>query len=178
MLATLPGTVVLYYGDEIGMTDLDVPPEFQRDSMTIGAANPRGNRDRARTPLRWDDSPDGGFTTGSARPWLPLPPASAPNVAGQRADRGSILWLCRELIALRHADAGFALSSPDFLPAPDGLLAYRAGDLLVAANLTAGPIEPPPGAGEVLLSTSGRAVRPEVLPPWQGIIARWRPETL
>jgi alpha-glucosidase len=178
VLATLPGTVVLYYGDEIGMTDLDVPPEFQRDSMTIGAANPRGNRDRARTPLRWDDSPDGGFTTGSARPWLPLPPASAPSVAGQRADRGSILWLCRELIALRHADAGFALSSPEFMPAPDGLLAYRAGDLLVAANLTAGPIEPPPGAGEVLLSTSGRAVRPEVLPPWQGIIARWRPETL
>ena len=78
------------------------------------------------------------------------------------------------LIALRHADASFAVSSPEFLTGPDGLLAYRAGDLLVAANLTAGPIEPPAAAGKVLLSTSGRAGRPEVLPPWQGIIARWQ----
>ena len=48
VLTTLPGTTVLYYGDEIGMTDVDVPPELRRDAMTRNAANPRGNRDRAQ----------------------------------------------------------------------------------------------------------------------------------
>ncbi len=85
MLTTLPGTTVLYYGDEIGMTDVDVPPELRRDAMTRNAANPRGNRDRARTPMRWDDSPGAGFTADDVRPWLPLGPSSAANVAAQRA---------------------------------------------------------------------------------------------
>ena len=61
MLATLPGTTVLYYGDEIGMTDVEVPVELRRDNATLDVA--RGaDRDRARTPMPWDGSPGGGFT--------------------------------------------------------------------------------------------------------------------
>ena len=49
VLATLPGTAVLYYGDEIGMTDVDVPAALRRDNATLDVE--RGaDRDRARTP--------------------------------------------------------------------------------------------------------------------------------
>ena len=68
ILTTLPGAAVLYYGDEIGMADVDVPPQLQRDAMTRPTGQ-RGNRDRARTPMRWDDSGGAGFTAG-ARPAL------------------------------------------------------------------------------------------------------------
>ena len=173
VLATLPGAVVLYYGDEIGMTDLDVPLALQRDLMTIGSANPRGSRDRARTPLRWDDSESAGFTDGGVTPWLPLPPASAPNVAAQRADPGSVLRLCQQLIALRHTEIGSApAASWELLPGPAGLLTYRSGGLVIAANLGDAPVATPDAAGEVLLSTAGTAGRPAALGPWQGIAAR------
>jgi alpha-glucosidase len=83
LLATLPGAVVLYYGDEIGMLDVAVPPELQRDEMTLAEDSQRGNRDRARTPMQWDGSASGGFTA-AARPWLPVGDAAARNVAAER----------------------------------------------------------------------------------------------
>jgi len=180
MLLTLPGTAVLYYGDEIGMTDLDVPPELQRDAMTRGTANPGDNRDRGRTPMRWDDSAGAGFTAADVRPWLPLPPSSAPNVAAQRADTGSTLWFCRQLIAMRHAEIGTALAEFELLQGPPGLLAYRVGGLVVAVNLSAEPAPVPAQAGQLLLDTTAAPgqptlQRPAMLQPWQGIVARWQP---
>jgi len=43
VLTTLPGTTVLYYGDEIGMCDVDVPPALRRDNATleVGAGDNR-----------------------------------------------------------------------------------------------------------------------------------------
>ena len=67
---TLRGTALLYYGDEIGMTDVPIPPER--------AADPDG-RDPSRTPMQWDSSPAAGFTTG--QPWLPSRPAPAPSTS-------------------------------------------------------------------------------------------------
>ena len=71
VLATLPGTSVLYYGDEIGMTDVDVPVALRRDHATLDVEG-GADRDRARTPMPWDDSPGGGFTGPGVTPWLPL----------------------------------------------------------------------------------------------------------
>src|SRR5215469_37059 len=175
VLTTLPGTTVLYYGDEIGMTDVDVPPELRRDAMTRDSSNPRGNRDRARTPMRWDDSPGAGFTADDIQPWLPLPPSSASNVAAQRADPQSTLWFCRQLIAMRHAEIGAEVAGLELLPGPDGVLAYRVGGLVVAANLGSEPADVPGRAGQLVLDTDGAAQRPAVLQPWQGIVARGRP---
>ncbi len=170
LLLTLPGATVLYYGDEIGMTDVDVPPELQRDAMTIGSASPRGIRDRARTPMRWDGSPGAGFTADRVVPWLPLPPATAPSVASEREDAGSVLWLCKQLIALRHDEIG---AEPDFvpLPGPDGLLAYRSGSLIVAANLGSRPVPVPEPAGEVLVDVHATGQADGALQPLQGIAA-------
>jgi alpha-glucosidase len=155
ILATLPGTTVLYYGDEIGMTDVDIPPQLRRDKMTRDAAAGRENRDRARTPMRWDGSPSGGFTADGVRPWLPLGGAAAASVASQRADRGSVLWLCRDLLSLRRAESGGQIASYQAVPAPDGQWVYRVGGLLVAANLTDQPAACAEPLGEVLLSSAG-----------------------
>jgi len=143
--------------------------------MTRNAANPRGNRDRGRTPLRWDDSPGAGFTAAGVRPWLPLPSGSGPNVAAQRADTQSVLWLCKQLIAIRHTEIGSEVPELELLPGPAGLLAYQAGGLVVAANLSEQPAEVPAQAGQLLLATGPQARPASVLPPWQGIVARSRP---
>jgi alpha-glucosidase len=92
ILLGLHGTPCLYYGDEIGMADVPVPPDRQQD--------PAG-RDPARTPMPWDASPHHGFTTGA--PWLPPGPAK-PNVADQRDDPGSIFSLYREALAIRRKE--------------------------------------------------------------------------
>jgi alpha-glucosidase len=177
LLATLPGTSVLYYGDEIGMLDVDVPPDLQRDEMTLGVTDGQGNRDRARTPMQWDESPSAGFTT-APRPWLPAGDAAARNVAAQRADRGSTLWLCRELLALRRAELGGQVAPYEELAGADGMWAYRVGGptgLTVLANLSGHARTWPGECGEFLLTTGGEPGRdPDgvTLGPWTGLIAR------
>ena len=130
--------------------------------------------------MRWDDSATAGFTTTGVRPWLPLPPSSAPNVAAQHADTGSTLWFCRQLIALRHTEIGAELTEFELLPGPPGLLAYQVGKLVVAANLSAEPAPLPCQVGQLLLDTTGAPKhpapqQPAVLQPWQGIAARRQP---
>jgi alpha-glucosidase len=176
VLCTLPGTTVLYYGDEIGMGDVDVPVELQRDAMTLGGHNPQGNRDRARTPMPWDGSPSGGFTDGAARPWLPLGDTARRSVAAQREQPGSLLWFCRDLLSLRRGELSGKITEYAALPAPDGLWCYQAGPLRVSANFTGHPAELPGPAGPVLLSTAAAvAAEPAgrtVLRPWEGIVTR------
>src|SRR6516225_2662980 len=81
VLATLPGTTVLYYGDEIAMTDTQVPSELRRDRMTPGVGT--GGRDAVRTPMQWDGSPSAGFTADGVMPWLPYGDSAHRNVAAQ-----------------------------------------------------------------------------------------------
>jgi alpha-glucosidase len=174
VLATLPGTTVLYYGDEIGMTDVDVPPALRRDTGRPG----KGNRDRGRTPMPWDASPGGGFTAPGVVPWLPVADHPVSNVADQRADAGSVLWLCRRLLALRRTELSGTVAGFEHLPAPEGQWAYRVGALIVAANFSGQPTGIPRAAGEVLLTTSGAEPGPAgllpsgVLGPWEGLVAR------
>ena len=91
LLLTLRGAPFLYAGEEIGMQDL---PRSRR------AAHDRAGRDAQRSPMQWDASPGGGFTTGE--PWLPLVDPEATSVAAQRSDHGSLLTLYRRLIEVRR----------------------------------------------------------------------------
>jgi alpha-glucosidase len=174
VLATLPGAMVLYYGDEIGMADVEVPPQLQRDRMTLGRRG-RANRDRARTPMQWDASPAAGFTANGVKPWLPLGDNAAHNVAAQRADETSTLWLCRRLLALRRAEFHGQIASYTPLPAPPGLWVYRVGTLTVAGNFSSAATDPLDLGGPVVLST-GDAVRGSpggvALGPWEAVIVR------
>jgi alpha-glucosidase len=170
VLAMLPGTLVLYYGDEIGMTDVTVPPELSRD--TLGGTSARPSRDRARTPMRWDGSPTAGFTSPGVVGWLPVGDPSGCNVAAQRNDPSSVLTFCRELIKLRRERAGQATLRYERLAAPAGIWHYAAGGVEVASNFTGQPaklLEPP--HGRVVLSTTARGQDdPAALAPWEGVI--------
>ncbi len=106
MLFTMPGVPFLYYGDEIGMRNLD------------GIAQKEGSMWRAgnRTPMQWaGGAPNLGFSTAPKKKlYLPLDPApDAPTVSAQEADPDSLLHFTRGLIALRQAhpalgnDGGF-----------------------------------------------------------------------
>ena len=126
--------------------------------------------------MPWDGSPSGGFTADGVTPWLPLAASAACNVADQRQDQGSVLALCRSLIALRRAETGGRIAGYELLAEPGDQWAYRSGGLAVVANLSdhsaavSGPV------GEVLLATAGQipaAGEAITLPPWSGIIARY-----
>ena len=64
LLLTLRGTPTLYYGDELGLVDVDVPPERVQDPWELRV--PGHGRDGARTPMQWDDGPNAGFCTAAA----------------------------------------------------------------------------------------------------------------
>jgi alpha-glucosidase len=137
LLLTLRGTPTLYYGDEIGMADVPIPPERVVD--------PGAGRDPVRTPMQWTAS--GGFTDGE--PWLPYGDLAL-NVAEQRNDPRSMLNLHRRLLALRQE---FVEEDYETLHAGDGVLAYRRGErTAVALNLTGEP-RPLPVTGDIVLST-------------------------
>ena len=102
LLASLRGNIILYQGEELGLTQVDIPFEQLHDPEAIANWPLTLSRDGARTPMPWDESPHGGF--GSDTPWLPLGGEnSARAVAVQDADEGSLLAHTRRILALRNA---------------------------------------------------------------------------
>ena len=130
MLLTLRGTPFLYYGDEIALPEVPIDPEKALDPVARRTGDPSRNRDVCRTPMQWSDEPGGGFTTADATPWLPFGDLAARNVAAQREDRGSVLHLVRDLIALRRGHDDLRTGTYARLEAPDGAWAWRRGDAL------------------------------------------------
>ena len=166
LLLTLRGTPTLYYGDEIGMHDVEIPPEKVQDPTALRNPGLDMGRDPMRTPMQWSSAPGGGFS--EAEPWLPLARDHRQvNVESQRDDNGSMLCLVRRLIDLRSAEPALAVG--DYYPVnanvDDVLAYYREYDgrrLLIALNLSSRRqrLEPDNDSwqGEVLLSTHpGRA---------------------
>ncbi len=103
LLLTLRGTPTIYYGDEIGMHDVEIPPDMEQDPWGKNVAGIGLGRDPERTPMQWDASPNAGFTSAGVQPWLPLPDDYATvNVAAQSSDPRSMLSLTRRLLALRR----------------------------------------------------------------------------
>ena len=73
MLAlTLRGTPFFFAGDELGMEMVPIPKNRIDDPFEKLVPGYDLNRDPERVPMRWDGTPNGGFTTGE--PWLPLGP--------------------------------------------------------------------------------------------------------
>ena len=98
LLLTLRGTPTIYYGDELGMVDVHVPPEKQQDPWGIRV--PGLGRDGCRSPMQWNPGPNAGFSR--AEPWLP--PGDnyqITNVDAHLENPYSILNLYRRLIAYR-----------------------------------------------------------------------------
>lgn len=131
LLLSMPGTPVLYYGDEIGMGD----------NIYLG------DRDGVRTPMQWSPDRNGGFSKADpAR--LVLPPVMDPlygyeavNVEAQGADAHSLLNWTRRMLALRNKHPAFGRGKLRFLtPGNRKILAYlreyEGETILCVANLS------------------------------------------
>jgi maltose alpha-D-glucosyltransferase/alpha-amylase len=130
LLLSMPGTPVIYYGDEVGMGD----------NIHLG------DRDGVRTPMQWSPDRNGGFSrVDPAR--LILPPAMDPlygydavNVEAQRRDPHSILNWTRRMLAIRNSHPAFGRGTLTLLsPKNRKILAYvreyESETLLCVANV-------------------------------------------
>jgi alpha-glucosidase len=155
LLLTLRGTPFLYYGDELGMHQVEIPPERARDPWGVNV--PYLSRDGARTPMQWNGSDAAGFS--EAQPWLPVSPDyTTRNVESELGDEGSMLNLYRRLLALRRGSS--ALRRGSYLTHPtssEEVLVYRreADDetVTVALNLSDDPVTVALHSGRVAIST-------------------------
>jgi len=131
LLCSMPGTPVLYYGDEIGMGD----------NVYLG------DRNGVRTPMQWSSDRNAGFSRANPQK-LYLPVITDPeyhyetiNVEAQQANRQSLLWWMKRLIALRKRFKAFCRGTIEFLdPENYKILAfircYEKEQVLVVANLS------------------------------------------
>ncbi len=183
---TVRGVPFLYYGEEIGMVNHEMPLHEGLDPVAarfrrmppplVGWFRRHGillNRDECRSPMQWHGGPNAGFTPPTATPWLPLQRgATTTNVAAQERDPDSLLWCYRQLLALRRAEPALqagALTWLDDLGLPGDVVAFRrtlAGDPRPTADVFLNfgdrdvPLELPEPAGRTLVST----LRPAPLP--------------
>lgn len=98
LFLTLPTPPIVYYGEEIGMRNLEYAPAKE------GSVSSR-NRSVCRTPMQWSTEKNAGFSTADpAKLYLPVDNAPTfPNVAEQLADPNSVLNYVKTLLALRKA---------------------------------------------------------------------------
>jgi maltose alpha-D-glucosyltransferase / alpha-amylase len=134
LLFTLPGSPVIYYGDEIGMGD----------NIWLE------DRDGVRTPMQWSARPNAGFSTADPSAlYLPVLDDDTYgyrrlNVEAQRRNPASLLNKMRDMIRIRHAHPTFARGEIQFLePANRAVLAYlrthRDRAILCVHNLSSEP---------------------------------------
>lgn len=157
VLLSLPGTPVIYYGDEIAMGDI----------------HSLDDRDGVRTPMQWDGSPTAGWSDAdSANFHLPVINEGRwgnadRNVQDQRDDEGSILQFMRNLIAARAElpELGTAPYEP-IDQVPDAVLAFTRGSVVVAANFADTTVKALVPASEVFAGNGQIVGDSVILPPY------------
>ena len=153
LLLTLRGTPTIYYGEEIGMVDVPIPPALVQDPAEKRQPGIGQGRDPERTPMPWDGSANAGFTAGT--PWLPLG-APAVNVAGEAADPRSTLALYKALLKLRRREPVLLSGAVAAVAAEGAVLRYvrgeGAGRCAVLLNMGDAPAQVM-ADGVILLST-------------------------
>jgi alpha-glucosidase len=155
LLLTLPGTLTMYYGEEIGMTNVSIPPEQVQDPAEKNEPGLGLGRDPERTPMLWNSSPSAGFTMG--RPWLPIGDHEAVNVAALEHDPASILQLYRNLINLRCSNLTLVSGALQSITVEKNMLSYQRIDdkqrITVLLNIGSDPATMTVEAGTILAST-------------------------
>lgn len=143
LLLTLRGTPTIYYGEEIGMTDVPIPFDEVQDPQGLNMPDKNLSRDPSRTPMQWNSSEYAGFS--ETKPWLRLSSNyKRVNVEIQKNNPYSTLNFYRQLIGLRQKEA--SLMHGDYKPVHAGhqALAYirQAPDkkaFLIVLNLSHRP---------------------------------------
>ncbi|UCE12650.1 MAG: alpha-glucosidase [Candidatus Heimdallarchaeota archaeon] len=133
LLLTLRGTPFIYYGEEIGMTQVKVPKESLKDPLSQLRVwkIPIGRffgRDGCRTPMQWNNSAkNAGFSSDpSIKPWLPVAEnSSLVNVDNQINDEKSMLTFFKRIIQVRKVTKALTEGTLHLLPIDDCLVFER-----------------------------------------------------
>lgn len=138
LLTSLRGAVCIYQGEELGLTEADVPYEDLQDPYGITFWPVFKGRDGCRTPMPWTSASDGGFSQG--KPWLPLSAAHLPAaVAQQDLNPASTLNVLRHFLKWRKQQAALRLGSLSIWHAQDPYLVltreHTEQHLVVAFNV-------------------------------------------
>jgi len=161
LLLTLRGTPILYYGDEIGMKDVDIPPKLCLDPAGIRQAGQ--GRDPSRTPMQWSNETWAGFSPPhTQKTWLPIAnDFQEINLKNQLKDPDSIFSFYRNLLQLRKRYPALQTGDYHSLPdTPQGCYLYTRYNeeekLLIAINFTSQEqiLDPSPLHGGKLLLSS------------------------
>ena len=140
LLMSLRGSVCIYQGEELCLTEAYVAYEDLQDPYGIRFWPKFKGRDGCRTPMPWTtDNHNGGFS--EARPWLPVAVEHLPRAVGAQAGQaGSMLDFYRRMIGFRQAWAPLIKGDLSHISAVDGVLSFRRtyeGQVLFCAfNMT------------------------------------------
>jgi alpha-glucosidase len=162
MVCSLRGSVCIYQGEELGLTEAEVPYEALRDPYGIAFWPQFKGRDGCRTPMPWTTGAHAGFTTGE--PWLPLPSEHLVlAVSQQERDSGSPLNGFRNFMRWRATHPALHTGSIRFLDTPEPALVFvretTDETLLVAFNLSDRETELQLPQPEVLHPQHGHGLR-------------------
>jgi alpha-glucosidase len=144
LVGSLRGSVCVYQGEELGLTEAEVPFESLRDPYGIAFWPNFKGRDGCRTPMPWNShAANAGFSRGT--PWLPVPAEHrALAVDVQEADPHSALHGFRRFLRWRRDQPALRAGTIRFLDTPEPVLAFvrslDGDELLVAFNLSAEPV--------------------------------------
>ena len=198
-LHMMQGTPYVYQGEELGMTNMcfteisqtddieekniykdlviDKPIYTHKEMMAIISHK---GRDNARTPMQWDDSANGGFTTGT--PWLAVNPNYAKiNAASQVNDPESVYNYYKELIKARHENEIIVYGTYELLvPDHEELFIYKRTlddkELLVICNFSDKEVEVPAdiaaaaSANKGILISNYKETAPTVVKPYEATV--------
>lgn len=171
LLACLRGNIILYQGEELGLTQVDIPFEQLHDPEAIANWPLTLSRDGARTPMPWEVCNCGGF--GSETPWLPLGEENrARAVEVQDARTDSLLNHTRAMLALRKGHPALHHGAVVECRVEGELLDFtRQVDgerIRCLFNLGPAPLAPASLSGTTLFAASGAT--PQELPPYGALI--------
>lgn len=107
---TLRGIPFIYYGDELGMENIDIPKEKIQDTFELHSPGLGLGRDPIRTPMQWNDQAFAGFSTVES--WLPVgDDYKIYNVEEELKDPKSFLCLYKKLIKIRKSSKALTIGS-------------------------------------------------------------------
>ncbi len=159
LTAALPGSLYLYQGDELGLPEVELPPDAITDPMHARSGGVDPGRDGCRVPLPWTGSGRSfGFSRGDTPAWLPQPSCWGDfAVSRQLDDPASMLALYRAVLARRRSERALATDEFAWVPAGEDVLWFRrgtaaSGRLECVVNLGSAPVAIPEDSCVVLSS--------------------------
>jgi len=164
LLGSLRGSICVYQGEELGLTEAEVPFELLQDPFGITFWPEFKGRDGCRTPIPWSSAGEfAGFSNAAA--WLPIPDehrSRAVDVQDKAAD--SVLTLYRRFLQWRRQHPALQRGSIKFIDAPDNGLAlvreHGPEKILAACNLSAQPFAVAVPRGWAVTPLAGHGFEP------------------